>query len=95
MGYAGSLVVLICAWWMVFFMVLPIGIRSQWEDGEVTDGTEPGSPIQHNLRKKALWATIGAVAIWAVAWTVVSFDLIPIERPNWAYGANAASETDE
>ncbi len=88
MGVAGSIVVFMCAWWMVFFMVLPWGIHSQWEDGEVTDGTEPGAPVRTGLGRKALIATGGAFVVWLIAWTVVTYDLIPMERPTWGYGAD-------
>ena len=31
-------------WWMTLFAVLPWGVRSQEESGEVTPGTDPGAP---------------------------------------------------
>ena len=37
-------------WWVVLFMVLPFGVRSQDESGEVSPGTDPGAPMRHRLR---------------------------------------------
>ena len=31
-------------WWVVLFAVLPWGVRSQHEGGEITPGTDPGAP---------------------------------------------------
>ena len=31
-------------WWLALFAVLPWGIRSQHEEGEITPGTDPGAP---------------------------------------------------
>src|SRR3979411_148710 len=32
-------------WWIVLFLTLPFGVRSQHEDGEGAPGTDPGAPI--------------------------------------------------
>ena len=31
-------------WWLVLFLTLPFGVRSQHEDGEGAPGTDPGAP---------------------------------------------------
>ena len=32
-------------WWVVLFVTLPFGVRSQHEDGEGAAGTDPGAPV--------------------------------------------------
>ena len=32
-------------WWIVLFVTLPFGVRSQHEDGEGVPGTDPGAPV--------------------------------------------------
>jgi predicted secreted protein len=32
-------------WWIVLFLTLPFGVRSQHEDGEGAPGTDPGAPV--------------------------------------------------
>ena len=39
-------------WWVVLFAVLPWGVRSQQESGEVTPGTDPGAPAVHRVWRK-------------------------------------------
>lgn len=58
-------------WWTVLFLVLPFGVRSQHEDGEVTDGTDPGAPIKAHLIPKAIaTSVIAAIATGLIAWAL-------------------------
>lgn len=52
-------------WWIVLFAVLPFGVRSQEENGEVTPGTEPGAPQAPRLVAKAIWTTILSLILFA------------------------------
>ncbi|MBR9834650.1 MAG: DUF1467 family protein [Alphaproteobacteria bacterium] len=71
MDPVGAIVIFILGWWMSFFAVLPIGVRGQFEDGEVTEGTEAGAPSEPMLKKKVIWATIGAVIVTLIAHFIV------------------------
>jgi predicted secreted protein len=71
MTIASAVVVFVLGWWISFFAVLPIGVRGQFEDGEVTPGTEEGAPSRPMLLKKAVWATIGGAIITGIAALVV------------------------
>jgi predicted secreted protein len=79
MGIAGSLMVISIAWWLAFFMMLPIGIRSQLEDGNVVPGTEPSAPVAPQLWRKALWALVIAFGIWGGLFCLIEFKLISID----------------
>ena len=71
MTITSGIVVFVLGWWISFFAALPIGVRGQFEDGEITPGTEEGAPANPMLAKKALWATIGAAIITGLAALVV------------------------
>ncbi len=76
MTIAGGLAVYFVIWWTVLFAVLPFGVRSQAEAGEVTDGTEPGAPVLPGLLKKALITSIIAGVVFALVWYIwAKFDL--------------------
>lgn len=79
MGIAGSLMVISIFWWLAFFMMLPIGVRSQLEDGAVVPGTEPSAPTAPKLWKKALWALGVALAGWAVLFSLIEYRLISLD----------------
>jgi predicted secreted protein len=79
MGIAGSLMVISIFWWLAFFMMLPIGVRSQLEDGSVVPGTEPSAPTAPKLWRKALWALGLALAGWAVLFSLIEFELVALD----------------
>ncbi len=46
-------------WWIVLFVVLPLGVRSAEEAGEERpEGADPGAPLAPQLFKKAGLTTI-------------------------------------
>ena len=53
-------------WWISLFLVMPFGVRSQHEDGEIAQGSDPGAPILPRLAAKLVWTTIVAGVIFAV-----------------------------
>lgn len=63
MRVSGSLALYFVIWWILLFAVLPFGIRSQVEAGEVVKGTEPGAPAAPALREKAVWTTLVAATV--------------------------------
>ncbi|MCR9196633.1 MAG: DUF1467 family protein [Hyphomonas sp.] len=72
MDPVGAIVVFVISWWLSFFCVLPIGVQGQFEnDGQVVDGTDEGAPKEPMLKKKAIWATFGAVGLTVIAHFIV------------------------
>ena len=70
-------------WWLAFFVMLPIGVRSQLEEGNVVPGTEPSAPSAPNLVRKAIIAFAIALVAWAglfalIEWQLVSLDDFPV-----------------
>lgn len=66
-------------WWLVFFTVLPFGIRSQEEHADVVLGSDPGAPAVHGLKTKVVWTTVVsalafAVFYWAYVTKAVAFE---------------------
>ena len=60
-----AIAVYFTTWWIVLFAVLPFGVRSQHESGEVTAGTDPGAPVAPGLKVKALWTTGISLVLYA------------------------------
>lgn len=60
---SGGTALFFIIWWTLLFAVLPFGIRSQAETGEVVRGTEPGAPTAPALREKAIWTTLVAAIV--------------------------------
>lgn len=63
----GGVALYFVIWWIGLFAVLPFGIRSQTEVGEVVAGSEPGAPAAPALREKVIWNTLLAAAVLLIA----------------------------
>jgi predicted secreted protein len=79
MGIAGSLMVFAIAWWLAFQALLPFGVRSHLEENTVVPGTEPSAPTVPRLRRKAIYATLIAFAIWAVLFPLIEYRILTID----------------
>jgi len=51
-------------WWTVLFIVLPLGYRSQEEDGEITMGTVESAPTSFQGGKVLLLTTIISIVLY-------------------------------
>jgi predicted secreted protein len=52
-----SAAIFLTIWWIVLLAVMPFGVRSLHEEGEVPEGSDPGAPVAPNLWKKAAITT--------------------------------------
>jgi predicted secreted protein len=64
---SGGIALYFVIWWILLFAVLPFGVRSQAESGEVIQGSEPGAPALPALREKAIWTTLVASIVLIIA----------------------------
>jgi predicted secreted protein len=74
-----SLAIYFIVWWTVLFTVLPWGVRSQAESGEVVPGSDPGAPAVPKLGNKVLWTTIIATIAFAAIDVVYTYRLISLD----------------
>jgi predicted secreted protein len=82
MSIFGGIVTFIVVWWIVLFMVLPWGVRSQLEASnpdEIVLGSEIGAPKKANLKVKFLTTTLIAFAIWAFFFIIFYRDIVSIK----------------
>ena len=67
-------------WWIVLFLTLPFGIRSQHEDGEGSPGTDPGAPVTTGMGRKLIWTTVLSAIIFAAGLIAYHAGFLNIER---------------
>src|SRR5258708_33801959 len=60
-----ALAIYFVLWWIVLFVTLPFGVRSQHEDGVGAPGTDPGAPIASQMGRKMIWTTAISAVIFA------------------------------
>ena len=67
-------------WWIVLFLTLPFGVRSQHEDGEGAPGTDPGAPVATRMGRKLIWTTVISAVIFAVSMLAYNAGCLNVER---------------
>lgn len=81
MGITGSIIVYVLIWWIIFFSVLPIGIKSNKEVfEEKIEGIDPGAPKNPKIAKKFLITTIITSLIFIVIYYLVKIDLLNLRE---------------
>lgn len=50
-------------WWIVLFTVLPLGVKHA---PRPETGHDPGAPIEHKMKQKALITTLISFFLWAI-----------------------------
>ena len=81
-----AIAVFFLIWWVVLFAVLPWGVRSQREDGEIAPGTDPGAPAIPHLWRKLVSTTIVSVVIFAGCYVVYVNRLVTLEGMTRLFG---------
>jgi predicted secreted protein len=71
MGWFNGVVVFTILWWVVFFCVLPFGIRPA---GEADLGHDAGAPANPRIVLRASVTTGIALALFGLAWWIITSD---------------------
>ena len=66
LSLTGALALYFLVWWTTLFAVLPFGVRSQAEAGDVAPGSDPGAPALPALREKAVWTSLAASLVFTL-----------------------------
>ena len=66
MTLVGAMALYFVVWWTSLFAILPFGVRSQAESGDIALGSDPGAPTSPALNEKAIWTTIIAAVVFAI-----------------------------
>jgi predicted secreted protein len=78
-GFVTGIVVFLIVWWMVFFTVLPLGVRSQQEEGDIVPGSEPGAPGDPRLKWKMALTTTITSGLWLVYFVAFEFGFVTLD----------------
>ncbi|WP_424971201.1 DUF1467 family protein [Dinoroseobacter sp. S76] len=79
MQITSALVLLAVIWFMTLFIVLPIRMRTQGDEGKVTMGTPAGAPARIDMRRKVKITSIVAVLLWIPAVYVIVAGWITVD----------------
>jgi predicted secreted protein len=71
MSIVSIIAIYFVVWWVVLFAVLPWGVRTQEEEGDIVLGTAHSAPIRPLLLRKALATTIVSAVVVFGFWLAV------------------------
>ena len=81
MSITGGLVLYATLWFLVMFLLLPIGHQSQEEAGQVVPGTPVGAPMRPMMGRKALSAAlVGGIWLFLESGIITRQDMIDFNR---------------
>ena len=83
MAITSAIVLFAVVWFMVMFIVLPIGRRTQGDEGKVVPGTQAGAPANFNLRRTVVIVTAISLVVWAIICAVIISGVISIRDLGW------------
>ncbi len=83
MGPVTGVVLYVVLWWVVFFTMLPVGVKTHGEQGtEVEPGHADSAPIRANMLRKVLASSLIAAVLWAGYYWLQGSGLISL-RPDF------------
>ncbi len=65
MSLLSSVAIYFVIWWLMLFLVLPFGVKSEDATDDLTPGADRGAPSQPLLVRKALATTVLAAIVFA------------------------------
>ncbi len=83
MAITSAFVLYVVIWFMVFFIALPIRIKTQGDLKDVVPGTHASAPEHHHMKKKAIITTLVAAVLWVVIAGIILSGWIGISDLGW------------
>ncbi len=66
MSIVSAIVLYIVIWFVVLFVTLPIGLRTQGDEGEVVQGTPESAPANFRMKRTVVIVSLVTLVIWAI-----------------------------
>ena len=80
MSVTFAIAIYVVIWWTVLFAVLPIGVRTQGEDGSVVPGTPESAPTAPRFLRVIVLTTLISAAVFGAAWAAVRYGIIDLAQ---------------
>ena len=78
MSLSLGIAVFFLVWWVILFAVLPFGVRTQADAGDIVPGTPESAPAKFRIRRVLLINTCVACVVFGLIWLIIEFDVLGI-----------------
>lgn len=85
MTITAAFVLYAVTWFMTFFIILPLRLKTQGDVGTVVPGTPQGAPHDENVGRKARITTLIATVIWAMLCGIILSGVISVRDFDWRH----------
>lgn len=68
MSFTFGLAIYFIMWWLTLFAVLPFGLRTQDEAGDIVPGTPESAPARPRIMRVFLINTLVSSVVFAIFW---------------------------
>ena len=75
-----AIAIYVVIWWTVLFAILPIGVRTQGEDGSIVPGTPESAPAHPRLLRVMLLTTLVSGLVFVGLWVAVRYGVIDLQQ---------------
>ncbi len=72
MSFTFGAAIYLIIWWLTLFAVLPFGLRTQAEDGDIVPGTHESAPSRPRIGRVFLVNTLVATIAFFIFWLGVT-----------------------
>ncbi len=84
-----GIAIYVVIWWITLFAILPIGVKTQADEDEITLGTTESAPHRHRMGFKLILTSLVSAAIFLVYFVLIvvfelSVDSIPRIVPDFS-----------
>lgn len=86
MGWFSAFVLYAVIWFLTLFVVLPLRLTTQAEDGNVVPGTPESAPAEAQMKRRLIVTTIAGTLIWAVVAGIIVSGWITVADLDRLYG---------
>jgi len=80
MSLSFAIAIYFIIWWTVLFAVLPIGVRTQAEDGAIVPGTPESAPAAPRLLRVVLLTTVISALVFAALWALIRYGIVDLNE---------------
>jgi predicted secreted protein len=74
-----SIAVYVFVWWIMLFVVLPFGVRTQHEEGSVVPGTPESAPAKQHMLRVFLINSVLSTVVYVIVYLIITNGLITPE----------------